>query len=191
MYDKLTKMLKEQKNGDPVNPFEFKRKPRDAAVLILFHKNGGEDSVVLTKRSEEVAHHKGQISFPGGVYDFQDKTLWDTALRETKEEIGVDPASISFVGELGKNYSPYGFRVTPFVARSVAPLSFSPSPIEIAEIINVPLSHLLNSENLQFVTRVLNGKEFHDPVFTYHDHKIWGVTGRILVELLEFCRLAI
>lgn len=183
MYDKLTKILKEQKNGDVVNPFKFSREPQDSAVLILFNKNGGEESIILTKRSEKVAHHKGQISFPGGVRDSQDKTLWDTALRETKEEIGVDPASISFIGELGKNYSPYGFRVTPFVAKAKAPLSFSPNPVEIDKVINVPLSHLLDRENLHFVT--------HGPVFTCQNHKIWGVTGRILVELLEFCRLAI
>jgi 8-oxo-dGTP pyrophosphatase MutT (NUDIX family) len=155
----------------------------EAAVLVLRHEQGGEDCIVLTKRTDIVLHHKGQISFPGGARDAGDKTLWETALREAHEEVGIEPEGVIFVEELGRHFTPTGFRVTPFVAKIETPPLWRPNPVEIAEIFSVPSSHFLNKANVRLVKKMWEGREFLDPHITYQGHEIWGMTGRILCEL--------
>lgn len=157
----------------------------EAAVLIPCVRRAGEDFLILTKRTEEVLHHKGQICFPGGTRDPGDASLWETALREAHEEIGLDPASVTAVRELGKHFTPTGFRVTPFVGRVEPPVVWRPNPLEIAEIISIPLSHLSDPVNLRLLKSTYGGKEFLDPRFAYGNHVIWGMTGRVLFEFLE------
>ncbi len=154
----------------------------DAAVLILCFKEGGEDHLLLTRRTEQVLHHRGQISFPGGAVDGVDQSLWETALRETVEEIGIDPQQVSFVKGLGTHYTPSGFRVAPFVGRLAAPPVCRSNPVEIAEVFTVPMRFFADRGNVRFFKKVWEGREFIDPHFTYEGREIWGVTGRILCE---------
>lgn len=184
MYAHLSEILKNQKRAQ-LNSLSFDTDPASAAVLVLLFKENGEDHVVLTKRSEEVEHHKGQICFPGGVKDDTDSSLWHTALRETHEEIGLAPEHIKFLGELGPVITPTNFHVTPFVGMAKPPFEWHVNPREIAEIFSVPFSHLLSPQNIRFTKRQFNGLEYQDPLFTFGNHEIWGATGRILVELLE------
>ncbi|MDO8520143.1 MAG: CoA pyrophosphatase [Deltaproteobacteria bacterium] len=168
-----------------LNSICYSKEVREAAVLVLFHELAGEPSLVLTKRSEEVLHHKGQICFPGGVCDEGDGSLWETALRETEEEIGIKRDSIRYLGELGKITTPTGFQVTPFVGFLTGPAEYLPNPDEITEIFSVPVSHLLDLKNLKLVPRSHEGHNYHDAVFHFKTHEIWGATGRIIVEFLE------
>ena len=165
---------------DHLNPILATPETQEAAVLVLLHDDMGIPSLILTKRSEEVLHHKGQICFPGGVFD-GDESLWETALRETEEEIGLKKNQITYLGELGKIITPTGFQITPFVGRVLGPIEYVPSAGEIAEIFSVPVSHFLDLKNLEFVPR--------DAVFHFRDHKIWGATGRIIIEFLEAWKL--
>lgn len=176
----------------------------NAAVLILLHQYQGEDHLLLTKRTETVAHHKGQICFPGGVHDAGDPNLWKTALRETFEELGITPETISYIGALDPMMTPTGFMVFPFLGALTQPLAVHPSPHEIAEVFSVPLSHLLDPKNLKFVRRSLPhldstpklprefrellSQGYDDPTFVYRDYEIWGVTGRILMQLVEMLK---
>lgn len=157
----------------------------EAAILIPCVRDNGRDSLVLTKRTEEVLHHKGQICFPGGAADPKDPSLRDTALREAQEEIGLDPARVTIVRELGRHFTPTGFRVTPFVGRVEPPVVWKPNPLEITEIISIPISHLKDPVNLRILKSTYTGREFLDPHFAYGDHVIWGMTGRVLFEFLE------
>lgn len=157
----------------------------DAAVLIPVFRDGGEDRIILTKRTEVVLHHKGQICFPGGARDPGDATLWETALRECQEEIGLDPRQILLIRELARQYTPTGFRVTPFVGEVKSPLIFTPNPNEIAEIFSVPFSHFQDRRNLKVLKKEWEGRTFFDPHIIYGEHEIWGMTGRVICDLFE------
>lgn len=184
LFQELQKRKPAQLN-DLVLPF----KPRESAVVVLCHDEGGEKKIILTKRTEQVAHHKGQICFPGGVRDEGDTSLWETAIRESWEEIGIGAGQVRLLGELGHVITPTGFSITPFVGWLSGPLDFKPSPDEIAEIFSVPLTHLLKPENFQLVMRNYDGLEVQDPVYSYGPHRIWGATGRIIHDLLSVWRL--
>lgn len=155
-----------------------------AVVLPLFEKDN-QLHVILTKRSDDVAHHKGQICFPGGRREIKDLSLWDTAIRETEEEIGLPRNHILQVDILETIRTPTLFEIQPYVG--YVPLSFSLTPCEneIAEIIIAPLSHFQNTKSLTFEEREYFGQKFSTPVFQYKGHRIWGATGRILLNFLE------
>lgn len=157
----------------------------EAAVLIPSLRENGQDYLILTKRTEEVLHHKGQICFPGGAVDPRDGSLWETALREAQEEIGLDPARVTLVKELRRHFTPTGFRVTPFVGQVEPPIVWKPNPIEIAEIFSVPFGYFSDRSSVKFHKKIWDGRTFIDPHFQFEKHEIWGMTGRILCELFE------
>lgn len=159
---------------------------REAAILIPYYKENDQEYIILTRRTHELNHHGGQIAFPGGAYDDKDQDLWTTALRETQEEIGLSPDDITLVKKLNQQITPTGFRVTPFVGKIKEPQRLKPNPTEISEVFSVPLDHLRNPTHLELKTVTYKGKEFPDPHFHYQDYVIWGMTGRVLYEFLEF-----
>lgn len=184
MYRDLSEILQKQKSSPLTHP-GAPDTLQEAAVLALLFKEMGEDHLLFTKRSQEVLHHKGQICFPGGACDKNDKDLWNTALRETEEEIGLSQGHITFVGELRKIVTPSGYRVTPFVGSLNERQIWNPNPREIKEIFSVPLTYLLDTKNFHYSKKTYKDIEYDDPCFTFRNHEIWGVTARILVEFLE------
>ena len=187
MYFQLSQFLTKQKRAPQVHP-EAPENLTRAAVLALLIRDGGEDHLLFTKRSQTVLHHKGQICFPGGACDAGDKDLWGTALRETREEIGLDPQAVSFVGELGQIVTPSGYKVTPFVGSLAGLAVWRPNPHEIEEVFMAPVRHFLHPENFRMVKKSCRGFEYEDPLFLYQHYEVWGATGRILVELMEAWR---
>lgn len=157
----------------------------EAAVMIPHFREGGNDYLILTKRTEEVLHHKGQICFPGGARDPEDATLWETALRECQEEIGLDPKEIRLVRELGRQLTPTGFRVTPYLGALSRKPVLTPNPNEIDTILTIPFAYFRDSKNVRFVKKEWEGRSFVDPHFLFEGHDIWGMTGRIVCELFE------
>ncbi len=158
---------------------------QEAAVLVLRYRENGEELIVLTKRTEEVLHHKGQICFPGGAFDPADENLWATALREAQEEIGLDPKKAAFVRELPKHVTPTQFRVTPFVADLTEKMDWKLNPHETAEVFSVPVLHLSHPDHVSFQWQVFNDNKFLMPSFQYKEYSIWGLTAKILCDLLE------
>jgi 8-oxo-dGTP pyrophosphatase MutT (NUDIX family) len=155
-----------------------------AAVLIMLFEKNGEPWVVFTKRSESVRHHKGEISFPGGVRDPEDDTLADTAIREAQEELGIDPADVEILGELDDLPTfVSGFVISPFVALVPEKEVYDHSPDEISEVIRVPLSRLAAIQ--REATWEREGYQFTTQVFDVDGNVIWGATGRILSNFLE------
>jgi len=158
---------------------------KPAAVLIPIFEKDGELHLVLTKRSQTVQHHKGQICFPGGRMDDVDQSLWHTALRETEEELGIQAAHIYYIHELPKLNTPSMFEVTPFIGFLHHHPNFAPNPHEIDSIIVVPLTHFKNQNNLRIEHREYFGKTYPVPFFNYGSYEIWGATGRIILNLLD------
>lgn len=158
-----------------------------AAVLLPLYECDGELRVLFTRRSELVEHHKGQISFPGGAHDATDRDLAHTATRETWEEIGVVEEHIEVLGQLDEMVTISNFLVRPFVGRITVPgpYAFSHSEVEVAEILEVPLAHLLEPANTVAELRHYQGRDVMMYSYAWREHLIWGATARILRQFLE------
>ncbi|MCH8109356.1 MAG: CoA pyrophosphatase, partial [Chloroflexi bacterium] len=146
--------------------------------------------VLLNKRSNHVEHHKGEISFPGGAKDQEDNTLRDTAIRETHEEMGILPEDIEILGELDDVATRSRFLMRPYVGTIPYPYDFKPFEAEVAEVIEVPISHLLDEENHRDETRIVDGELSYSPSYAYNGHVVFGATARVLKQFLELLETA-
>ncbi len=156
-----------------------------AAVLLTLLSAEGEYHVVLQKRSQQVEHHKGEISFPGGMADPEDESLLQTALREAHEEMGILPEDVDVIGRLDDTPTITGFMITTYVGVVQSPYRFVPSSIEVAEVLTVPLSHLRDPGAYRVETH-LEGDAFRTmPVYVHEGHVIFGATARILDQFLR------
>ena len=156
-----------------------------AAVLLTMYPVEGDFHVVLQKRSQQVEHHKGEISFPGGMADPGDESLLHTALREAHEEMGIHPDDVDVIGQLDDTPTITGFMISTYVGMVPSRYRFSPSSIEVAEVLTVPLTHLRDPSAFRVETH-LEGDSFRTmPVFVYEGHVIFGATARILDQFLS------
>lgn len=175
--------LRSRLSGRERAPVEARAGLRRAGVLVPLFVRGSELWVVFTRRTESVEHHRGQISFPGGGEEPGDATLWHTALRESEEELGIRPEDVLALGRLTPLTTSTNFYVEPFVAAIPQPYVFRPAEAEIAEVLEIPVAALMDPSVLE--ERRLPGRE--EPVLFFHhgDQVIWGVTARMVAELLE------
>ena len=159
-----------------------------AAVLILLYLADNEIYFFLTKRTDELKHHKGQISLPGGTQEGNEKLI-DTALRETQEEIGINKNSISIIGTITPLFVPVtGFMIYPFIGYSLNKLDPKPDPVEVATIFSVNISDLLNKENRTTEQRNIRGYDVQVPYFKLNDYQVWGATSMILSEFRDLIK---
>lgn len=159
-----------------------------AAVLILLYLADNEIYFFLTKRTDELKHHKGQISLPGGTQEGNEKLI-DTALRETQEEIGINKTSISIIGTITPLFVPVtGFMIYPFIGYSHNKLEPKPDPVEVATIFSVNISDLLNKENRTTEQRNIRGYDVQVPYFKLNDYQVWGATSMILSEFRDLIK---
>lgn len=159
-----------------------------AAVLILLYLADNEIYFFLTKRTDELKHHKGQISLPGGKQEGNEKLI-DTALRETQEEIGINKTSISIIGTITPLFVPVtGFMIYPFIGYSHNKLEPKPDPVEVATIFSVNISDLLNKENRTTEQRNIRGYDVQVPYFKLNDYQVWGATSMILSEFRDLIK---
>jgi len=156
-----------------------------AAVLVPLFKKGMDCHLLFTKRSEQVKYHKGEISFPGGVVDEEDSELVQTALREAFEEIGLKENDVQVIGMLDDILTITEFIVTPIVGLFPYPYPFKISEVEIAELIEVPLSSLLHEECFSEKEIIRGGQKEVVYAYQYEEHVIWGATARILKQFLD------
>ena len=156
-----------------------------AAVLLPLYHMDGDVCVVLQKRSETVEHHKGEISFPGGMADAADDSLLETALREANEEMGINPADVEVLGRLDDTPTITGFMISAYVGALPSPYEFTLSEREVAQALTVPLSALYDAKARRSEAR-LNGDAIQTmPVFVHDGHVIFGATARILDQFLS------
>jgi 8-oxo-dGTP pyrophosphatase MutT (NUDIX family) len=162
---------------------------RAAAVLVPLFVMDDEIGVVLTQRTAHLRRHSGQVSFPGGAWEPGDTTLKDTALRESYEEIGLDPAVVDVLGMLddvptvGSDYM-----VRPYVARIPYPYDFVPDSEEVDRIILPPLDLFADVTKRREELRERDGVTHHVFFFDFDGAVVWGATARMLVSLVEKLR---
>jgi len=156
-----------------------------SAVLVPIYVKEGKYYILFTQRTETVRDHKGQISFPGGVYEEQDKTLRNTVLRECFEEIGLATGLTEILGELDDFITTTSsYIISPFVASIPWPYSFKPDSREVEEVIEVPISAVLDKDCLDQGTEVTDGQETTTYTYHYQGKVIWGATANILNQFL-------
>lgn len=156
---------------------------RPASVLVPLYVDAGELWTVLTKRTDTLPSHRSQIAFPGGGRELKEDP-WAAALRETHEEIGLDPKLVLRLGELDEVDSPAGFRVIPCVGAVPFPHKLQPNEAEISEIFNFPLSAFTNPQLVEERAVTINGVERNLRIYHVGGRQIWGLTARILQNLL-------
>ncbi len=158
---------------------------KPSAVLIPIFIKNGELSALFVKRSQSVRHHRGEIAFPGGAFDINDRSLEHTALRETEEEIGVHPSDIRILAELDELKTPTQFHITPFIGVMPYPYPWRINKDEVELVFDVPLSRLVSRSAHRKGFRLME-KNIYEIHYYYHDHHIiWGVTGNILYNFFS------
>lgn len=162
---------------DPAHPLA------DAAVLVGLVMRPEGTSILLTRRTETLNQHAGQVSFPGGRVDAGDASPVHAALRETWEEVAIGANLIEPLGYLDPYHTITGFRVLPVVARLSPDYHAVPNPDEVADAFEVPLAPLLDGRHLERVAAMYRGHERHYWEYRQGPHRIWGATAAILVNL--------
>lgn len=153
---------------------------KHAAVLIGLIERAGEICVILTKRTETLNNHSGQIAFPGGRIDADDASPEAAALREAWEEIGLDINEVEILGRLPDYHTGSGYRVAPVIGLVREGAEFEINPDEVDYMFEVPLSFLMDEANHQKTSKVWNDRKRFFYAMPYGDHYIWGVTAGMI-----------
>jgi 8-oxo-dGTP pyrophosphatase MutT (NUDIX family) len=158
-----------------------------AGVLVPLVPGPNGVEILLTRRTDTVLTHKGQISFPGGQQEKGDADIVETALREAYEEVGLEPSRVEVLGELDDVFTAVsGFVVTPVVGVMDGGLDdLRPAPMEVKSLLVVPISRLLEPAVHTTQTRSANGQRFTIDYYTVGEDVIWGATGRMLNQFLR------
>lgn len=162
----------------------FRMPLRPAAVLLPLTERAGALHMLLTERTHDLPDHPGQVAFPGGSYETTDEDLRHTALRESQEEVGLDPAQVEVAGYLPAQAVITGFAVLPVVG--FYPPMFKPQidTREVGAVFEVPLAFLRDSGNLLRVDRTRNGIVLPTYEYHYRQHRIWGATALMIRQFI-------
>ena len=161
---------------------------RPAAVLVPLVKRINGLHVILTRRTDHLSDHAGQISFPGGRQEEFDATIEETALRETEEEIGLNRGHVELIGRIDDYYTVTGYQVTPVIGLVTPPFDLVPDDHEVAEVFEVPLEFILNPGNQKLQTVAFEGTRRRYFAIPYREYYIWGATAGMLVNFSEVLR---
>jgi 8-oxo-dGTP pyrophosphatase MutT (NUDIX family) len=172
-----------QRLSSPVPLRLAPKEAREAAVLVPLYVEAGELWTVLTKRAENLPHHRSQIAFPGGGREIGEDP-WAAALRESEEELGLDISKILRLGELDEAETPSGFHIVPCVGAVPHPLETEINHEEIAEVFSVPLLAFADYRIIEDQLVKIDGVERTIRVYHVGKRQVWGLTARIVQNLL-------
>ena len=181
MLDSIKQKLEQINLTDPT-------KYKKAGVLILLIKDNDDEEfkILFTKRSEQLKTHSGEVSFPGGKWEEGDSNLYQTALRESNEEINLDMENVTKLGPLNFLLSRHKIEVNPFVGYLNQLQDFKGN-FEIDEIFTVPISFLMNEENIEYKEFNRKDLKVYIPSWVYNGNRIWGLTAMIAADFLNIC----
>jgi 8-oxo-dGTP pyrophosphatase MutT (NUDIX family) len=178
MLDKITNKIKVYSGRPPVDDL------RKAAVLIAITDSDNPE-LIYTLRSNKVGSHGGEVSFPGGMYEVEDENLEKTALRESKEETGLDIAKVNILGSIDTVVSRFNISVTPYVGIVPNNIELNNNSDEIEACFKVPLSFLLQDKRHRNDEINRDGDIFFMPAYEYDSYIIWGLTAMMTVDFLN------
>lgn len=158
----------------------YERAVKPAAVLIPIVPRSDELAVILTKRTEKLAAHSGQIAFAGGKIDEDDGGPEAAALREAQEEIALSPEMVEVIGTMPEYFTGSGYRISPVVGLVDPDAEMTANPDEVEYIFEVPLAFLMDDDNHHLGSREFGGKKRYYLEMPFGDHYIWGVTAGII-----------
>jgi len=163
--------------------------PKQSAVLILFYPDKGKIKLIMIKRPKDNSVHSGQIAFPGGSFETEDKKLSQTAIREANEEVNVNPETVTLIGQLSNiHINPSNFDVTPFVGYALSRPDLKGNN-EVDKILEISIDELLDPGNITHkIVRNSRGEEFDVPCFYIQQEIIWGASAMMLAELIAIIR---
>jgi 8-oxo-dGTP pyrophosphatase MutT (NUDIX family) len=167
----------------PLLDHSQKHKFKKAAVMIALVERKGILHIIFTERALHLRHHPGQVSFPGGKYELSDKNLQQTAIRETEEEIGIQPHLMEIIGQLAPLKTVSGFEVLPIIAFVDNKLILDIDAQEVKSVFEVPLHFLLDKNNFYKQYLIANKTRHFTYYIGYQNHLIWGATAQILKNL--------
>ena len=181
MLDSIKQKLEQINLTDPT-------KYKKAGVLILLIKDNDDEEykILFTKRSEQLKTHSGEVSFPGGKWEEGDSNLYQTALRESNEEINLDMENVTKLGPLNFLLSRHKIEVNPFVGYLNQLQDFKGN-FEIDEIFTVPISFLMNEKNIEYKEFNRKDLKVYIPSWVYNGNRIWGLTAMIAADFLNIC----
>lgn len=156
-----------------------------AGVLVPVTDREEGPEIILTKRSDRLRTHRGQVAFPGGRRDREDDSLLVTALRESQEEIALDPAKVELVGELDQVVSRFGILVTPYVGIVPAEVELRANPEELDSVFKVPLDFFLRDERKRTDLIPFQDMVLHVPCWQFQQYEIWGLSAIILANFMN------
>lgn len=157
---------------------------RQAAVLVPLHVESGGLQVLLTKRANELPHHRSQIAFPGGGREIGEDP-WTTALRESEEELALETRRILRLGQLDEAWTPSGYHIIPCVGAVPVPVEVTPNEQEIAEAFSLPLTEFADPNRIEDRRVQIDGRERRLRIYHVGGRQVWGLTARILQNLMS------
>lgn len=182
-YENLDLMKPRLSNGEDIN-FPYRNNAKEGAVLICFYAEKGEIFFPLIQRPDYDGVHSGQIGLPGGKKEVEDKDLIQTALRESEEEIGLNPQDVKVIGTLTNYYvGASNHNVLPVIGYVTQKPEFIPDQVEVAEVIEAPLIRLQDPVFRKEKQMNVRGTSLITPYFDIDSRVVWGATAMILSEL--------
>ena len=181
MLDSIKQKLEQINLTDPT-----KYKKAGVLILLIKDKDDEEYKILFTKRSEQLKTHSGEVSFPGGKWEEGDSNLYQTALRESNEEINLHTENVTKLGPLNFLLSRHKIEVNPFVGYLNQLQDFKGN-FEIDEIFTVPISFLMNEENIEYKEFNRKDLKVYITSWVYNGNRIWGLTAMIAADFLNIC----
>tara|TARA_B100000214_G_C23799656_1_gene549746 strand:+ start:230 stop:808 length:579 start_codon:yes stop_codon:yes gene_type:complete len=178
MLDRITQKIESYSGRPPVEEL------RKAAVLIAVTESDNPE-LIYTLRSNKVGSHGGEVSFPGGMFEDEDITLENTALRESEEETGLDKSKVKIIGPIDTVVSRFNISVTPYIGVVPDNIVLNDSSEEIEACFRVPISFLLEDKRHRNDEIDRNGEKFFMPAYAYDSYIIWGLTAMMTVDFLN------
>jgi 8-oxo-dGTP pyrophosphatase MutT (NUDIX family) len=166
-----------------LNEFKERQSPHHAAVMVLYDRSS--DSLILTKRSENLRAHPGEVCFPGGSWEESDQDLYATALRELQEEVGITADRVTLINELKIQQTLLGSIIHPWFGSIESVIPYQLNPNEVTRLISIPMPLVQSSKNYKNII-VKRGKfHFKSCEFVFDGDWVWGATAKIMMQLIK------